>query len=91
VVWFGESLPELEWMAAREAASHCHAFLAVGTSSVVQPAASLVECAREAGALTLQINPNRTGAEALFDEVLEESAGTALRRLVKEVWGLHTP
>lgn len=41
VVWFGESLPELEWMAAKEAAANCEVFLCVGTSSLVYPAASL--------------------------------------------------
>jgi NAD-dependent deacetylase len=43
VVWFGESLPEQQWLAARDAAKHCDVFLCVGTSSLVQPAASLTD------------------------------------------------
>jgi len=85
VVWFGESLPELEWMAAVDAASHCDAFLSAGTSSLVQPAASLVDHARRAGAMTVQVNPNSTGAEGIFNGTLQGLAGTVLPRLVREM------
>lgn len=87
VVWFGESLPELEWMAAVEAASHCDAFLSVGTSSLVQPAASLVDHARRAGAMTVQVNPNPTGAEHIFDGTLQGPAGIVLPRLIEQISG----
>ena len=41
VVWFGESLPQRELRLAFDAAESCDIFLSIGTSSVVQPAASL--------------------------------------------------
>ena len=41
VVWFGESLPAAQWDAAEHAMMSCDAVLIVGTSGVVQPAASL--------------------------------------------------
>ncbi len=88
VVWFGESLPELEWMAAIQATSDCEAFISVGTSSLVEPAASLVERAHRAGALALQVNPNLTGAESAFAGVLQGPAGTMLPKLLEDVWHL---
>src|SRR5512133_366448 len=41
VVWFGEALPRGELEKAVEAARSCELFLSIGTSGVVQPAASL--------------------------------------------------
>jgi NAD-dependent deacetylase len=88
VVWFGESLPQREWTQAVQAASHCDVFISVGTSSLVQPAASLVECARRRGGLAVQVNPNLTRAEASFNGVLQGPAGVILPRLVRDVWGV---
>ena len=89
VVWFGESLPELEWLAAVEAATTCEVFLSVGTSAVVQPAASLITMANRAGALTMLVNPNPTDAEEAAAVLLRGSAGEVLPRLVGEVWPGH--
>jgi|SRR5579863_722343 len=86
VVWFGESLPKPEWMAAMEAASRCQAFFSIGTSSLVHPAASLVEYARRAGAVTVQVNPNLTGSESLFDYTVKGTAAQELPRLFESVW-----
>jgi NAD-dependent deacetylase len=43
VVWFGEALPEHAWLAARKAAEESQVFVVCGTSSLVQPAASLTD------------------------------------------------
>jgi NAD-dependent deacetylase len=86
VVWFGEALPQAEWRAAAEAAGRAEVFLCVGTSSVVQPAASLTDIAARAGAVTVQVNPNAT---AIDDEVTfsyRARAGSILPDLVKEAW-----
>ncbi|MCX7166585.1 MAG: NAD-dependent deacylase [Rhodocyclales bacterium] len=87
VVWFGEMLPEIEWNAAIDAARSCDAFLCIGTSSVVQPAASLTMMAIQRGAITIQVNPNPT---ALDDQVtinLSGQAGKILPELVETAWG----
>jgi len=89
IVWFGESLPELEWVAAREAVDRCDALLSVGTSSQVQPAASLIERAARRGAVTVQINPNSTELDTAFSVRLQGPAGTILPQLVKEVWSVR--
>lgn len=62
VVWFGEAIPAA---AARDAqaATHCDLFLSVGTSSVVYPAAGLIDAAKSRGAFTVEINPEATGAD----------------------------
>ena len=50
VVWFGEPLPRAELEAAVEAARSCELFMSIGTSGIVQPAASLAYAAHNRGA-----------------------------------------
>ena len=88
VVWFGEALPACAWDAAVTAATHCDVFVAVGTSSVVQPAASLTGMARLAGAVTIQVNPCPTELDGHVTHTLRGRAGTVLPQLVAEVWRL---
>ena len=66
VVWFGESLPGPALDAALEACS-CDAFLTVGTSALVYPAAGLVHEARRRGAFTAEINLEPTPASGGVD------------------------
>lgn len=82
VVWFGENLPSAEWKVAREAATQCDAFLSIGTSSVVQPAAQLPLWAFHRGALMIQINPKPTTLDDLFTLNLNGAAGVVLPQLV---------
>jgi NAD-dependent deacetylase len=85
VVWFGEALPRREWEDAWQAAGSCDTFLCIGTSSVVQPAASLIDRAIEARAVTIQINPNPTGIEDRLSHVLYGPAGSLLPEIVRQV------
>src|SRR5207302_55887 len=68
IVWFGEGLPEYVWYASRLAARECDAFLVVGTSAVVHPAASLVPLSQSASkavpAKVIEVNLTRTAASA---------------------------
>ena len=66
VVWFGEAIPADALTAAYEALD-CDVCLAVGTSSLVMPAAGLVDAARGLGAWTAEINPEATPASARVD------------------------
>lgn len=86
VVWFGEDLPQAAWQAARDAAARADVFLSIGTSSVVQPAASLIGIAVGAGAVTIQVNPNPTPLEGLVSHTLKGPAGTVLPELLR-AWG----
>ena len=60
VVWFGESLDGSILQRSFVLSSNCDVMLAIGTSAVVQPAASLPFSAAEAGAKLIEINPDPT-------------------------------
>ena len=60
VVWFGETLPPEALRAALAAARGCDVFLSVGTSGLVEPAASLPYAALEGGARVIEVNPQPT-------------------------------
>jgi NAD-dependent deacetylase len=80
VVWFGESLPEEALMAALTAARRCQLMLVVGTSALVQPAASLPLAALRSGAYVVEINPQPTPLSDVVDESIREPAAVALPR-----------
>jgi NAD-dependent deacetylase len=86
VVWFGEPLPSAPWARAREAARRCEVFLVCGTSSLVQPAASLTGMAIAAGAATIQVNPHRTEVDDSVRFILRGTAATVLPQLVADTW-----
>lgn len=87
VVWFGESLPPDAWQTAKAAARDCAVLLVVGTSALVQPAASLEPLARDAGAITIQVNPNATDIDDTVSFLLPGRAGEVLPELVAQAWG----
>ena len=90
VVWFGESLPAIEWECAVEAAKQCDVFLCCGTSSLVHPAASLIDMAIGVGATTVQVNPNITAYDTSVTVAVRGPAGIALPRIVRATWGSAT-
>jgi NAD-dependent deacetylase len=84
VVWFGENLPEDSLLKAREAAGACDLFLTLGTSSVVHPAAGLIDVALAHGAKVLEINPDPTPYSALVTWSIRGKTGEVLPKLVSE-------
>lgn len=87
VVWFGEALPEVAWARAVESIGRCDRLVVVGTSGLVQPAASLPALARELGKPVLEINPQRSAITPLVDEHWPLPASEGLLRLVAETSG----
>lgn len=87
VVWFGESLPLDQLETAVEAARTCDVFISIGTSGVVQPAASLAHAARNRGAVVIEINPEQTPLTPKTNFFLQGKSGETLPNLVKAVWG----
>ena len=85
VVWFGEAIPEQARVASFAAAADCEVFLSVGTSSLVYPAAGLIEVARENGAMTAEINPEPTMQAATFDYALAAKSGSVLPELLESL------
>jgi NAD-dependent deacetylase len=82
VVWFGESLPHDALETAFASAQSCDIFFSIGTSALVQPAASLPLEAIQSGAVTVEINPQTTLLTSHVDFVLKGGAGTVLPELV---------
>ena len=86
VVWFGESLPRAELVSAVKAARACQVFFSIGTSGMVQPAASLAYAARNRGALVVEINAEPTPLTKKADITLHGKSGEILPELVRAVW-----
>jgi NAD-dependent deacetylase len=70
VVLFGEMLPEVAVQATQLALARCDAFVAVGTSGVVWPAAGFVLQARAAGARCISVNVEASGNPSFHDELV---------------------
>jgi NAD-dependent deacetylase len=82
-VLFGESLPRGALETAYDQSATCKLMLVIGTSAVVQPAASLPHLAKQKGAKIVEVNiePAFSGADFL----IAEKAGTALSGLLSAV------
>jgi NAD-dependent deacetylase len=78
VVWFGESLPGGALDEAFAAVQRCQVLLVVGTSAMVQPAASLPLVAMQRGAYVVEINPQSTPLSGDVDQTIREPAAVAL-------------
>jgi NAD-dependent deacetylase len=81
VVWFGEPLGEVS-AEAEHAAREAGVLLVVGTSAVVNPAATLAPIAKSAGARVIEINPEETPISRHVDLSLRGGAGEILARLI---------
>lgn len=81
VVWFGEMLPDGAIDAAFAAARSCDAFIVIGTSGVVQPAASLADVARDGGATVIEINPQQTELSSLAHIAIRAGSRIALAEI----------
>jgi len=86
VVWFGEALPRSALEAAVEASRTCQFFFSIGTSGLVQPAASLAFAARNRGAVVVEINLEPTPLTERADYFLEGKSGEILPELVQAIW-----
>jgi NAD-dependent deacetylase len=82
VVWFGEVLPEDAFATAQQAVAQCDYFISVGTSSVVYPAAGLIEQAVSAGAKTLEVNPQPTPFSEHATWSIRGKSGKILPKLI---------
>ena len=82
VIWFGEMLDQNEIQKAQDLAAHSEIFFSIGTSALVEPAASLPYIAKGNGAYVVEINPERTPLSDSCDEYISESADKFLANLV---------
>ena len=84
IVWFGEGLNETIWSAAVGAAGDAEVMLVVGTSGIVNPAASLAtRFARRA--YVAEINPEETVISGFCNVTIRERASEALPKILKSL------
>jgi NAD-dependent deacetylase len=82
VVWFGEMLPRHVLEQAWETFETCEVALVVGTSAVVEPAASLGRVAHQAGAFLIEVNPEVTALSKFADVRVSSGAVKGLAALL---------
>jgi NAD-dependent deacetylase len=85
VVWFGESLDADVLEAAFAAAREAEVCLVVGTSGVVQPAASIPWVAREAGGRLIEVNVRESALSAGATVFVRGPAGDVLPRILPDL------
>jgi NAD-dependent deacetylase len=82
VVWFGEALPPDALQRAFATARACDVMLVIGTSGVVQPAASLPYESHGAGALVIEVNPAPSQVTSVAQIFLQGPSGQVLPQVV---------
>ncbi|NWN87679.1 MAG: NAD-dependent deacylase [Micrococcaceae bacterium] len=85
VVWFGETLPQDAFHAAVDALHEADLVVVVGTSGLVQPAASLPSIGRDAGAKIIEINPVPTELSEVADLHFAATAAVILPDMLSDV------
>lgn len=83
VVWFGESLDPEILRNVIEASRACQVMLVIGTSAVVQPAASLALEAKQSGAVVAEFNLEKTPQSDFMDYTLLGKAGEIVPKLLE--------
>lgn len=84
VVWFGEYLPEDQFLGGEKAAIESDIFFVVGTSVVVYPAAGLIYTAKASGALIVEVNLEETDLSSSANFTFFGKAGEILPRIFEE-------
>ena len=81
-VMFGEPIPDDALRECYRQTALAGAFMVVGTSAVVYPAADFPVIAKRRGVPLIEINPEETALTPLADVTVRATAGSALPRLV---------
>jgi NAD-dependent deacetylase len=84
VVWFGEMLDSAILDLAYRSIEACQVMMVIGTSGVVQPAASMGATARRRGAFVAEINLEPTPYTGAYDLSILGKSGEVLPNLVGE-------
>jgi NAD-dependent deacetylase len=91
VVWFTEMLVPDDLNRAIQTSQSCDVMLVVGTSGVVQPAASMPFHAKRSGATVIDVNPEPSQITPIADVFLQGPSGEVLPRVVDAVKKLRSP
>jgi len=82
---FGQSMPERETQEAYHRSSTCDLFIVVGSSLVVQPAASMPLVAKRNGARLVIINRDPTPYDDMADIVIHGQAGPTMASILEHI------
>ncbi|MEO0292935.1 MAG: NAD-dependent deacylase [candidate division WOR-3 bacterium] len=85
VVWFGEPLPYDALLEARRYAERSELCFVIGTSGVVQPAASIPLIAKEYGAFVVEVNIEETVLSRYLDYSIFGDVSIVLPELYEEL------
>ena len=87
--WSGSArdCPPDAFGAAQQLSAACDVMLIVGTSGVVYPAAAIPMIAKEAGAMVIDVNPERDALSRMSDLFLRGPGGEVLPEMVRAVRG----
>ena len=78
VVWFGEYLPEDQFLGAEKSAINSDIFFVIGTSGIVYPAAGLIYTAKASGSIIVEINIEDTPMSEIANYSFFGKAGEVL-------------
>jgi NAD-dependent deacetylase len=84
-VMFGQALQPGVFERAAAAAAGCDLMLAIGSTLIVEPAASLCAIAAEAGAALVIVNRDPTPYDAAATAVIRDPIGTAVPRIADQL------
>ncbi len=77
-MWFGEMIDMSVIDASLQAIEQCQVMLIIGTSGVVEPAASMGLVAKQTNKTVIEINLDETPSAGLYDIVIREKSGDIL-------------
>jgi NAD-dependent deacetylase len=83
ICWFGEVPFQMDLILHQ--LSEANVLLTVGTSGVVEPAASFVRMARHNGTRTIYIGPEEPANKTFFDDLLLGKAGEVLPEFIRRI------
>jgi NAD-dependent deacetylase len=84
---FGQAMPEREMRLAMEASLNADLYVSIGSSLVVEPAASFPRLAKQAGAALVIINNQETPLDDIADIVIRKSIGETMQKLLGQLPG----
>lgn len=82
---FGQAMPEREMGEAHQLSTDADVYLAIGSSLVVEPAASLPRVAKSYGATLVILNNTPTPLDAAADLVIHEPIGVTMRAVLQRL------
>ena len=82
---FGQAMPAEEVEKATQLSSSCDAFIVIGSTLLVQPAALMPVYAKQNDAFLGIINLSETPCDSMCDVLIRDKAGTVLVEIVKKV------